>query len=284
MDTSETDPNPTLGTAHTEEEARDLIGIEVSQPWDINKDLSLAMVTVTITDPAHAPFRASLEYLVSPGEPNPFFLRSLSLTQKLKADVNEMSRLGARIVRDLPIARWDKLAQAALWQKFGDNTTPIGGADEEPKQKLWAPIYPGAFISSATGEMSIVPVDPTAPPPSEAYILPMPPRRPTAPDPAARRQRAEEIVRKLRPDLDPTAGKAAARTWQMLVRYAEITEEYIDELARGTPNAVGILAARHHVGATTVRSWLHRARQAGIKGDPGFKRVAEEEQKKGDRP
>jgi hypothetical protein len=75
---------------------------------------------------------------------------------------------------------------------------------------------------------------------------------------------AEALVRYLRPVLNPQSSKAAARTWESLVRYAEVLEEYGRELAAGSDDPIGRIAERRGVALPTVRSWLHRGREAGL--------------------
>lgn len=78
------------------------------------------------------------------------------------------------------------------------------------------------------------------------------------------RERAEIIVRYLHPDLEPSSGKAAARKFESLVRYAEVLDEYSRWLSEGVEDPTSVIAERRSVAPATVRSWLHRGREAGL--------------------
>jgi hypothetical protein len=90
------------------------------------------------------------------------------------------------------------------------------------------------------------------------------------PDPLAgshgggRRERAETLVQYLHPELNPISGKAAARKYESLVRYAEVLDEYAQVLAAGGDDPTVVIAKRRGVAPATVRSWLHRGREAGL--------------------
>lgn len=78
------------------------------------------------------------------------------------------------------------------------------------------------------------------------------------------RERAEMLVRHLHPDLDPATGKGAARKFESLVRYAEVLNEYSRWLSEGVEDPTSVIAERRDVAPATVRSWLHRGREAGL--------------------
>ncbi|MDV7221005.1 sigma-70 region 4 domain-containing protein [Streptomyces prunicolor] len=79
-------------------------------------------------------------------------------------------------------------------------------------------------------------------------------------------RRAVEIVQEQYPELDPNSGKAAARRWNGLVRYAETVIEHRVNLLKGVGDSVKEIAERREVSPATVRSWLHRAKEAGVNG------------------
>lgn len=75
---------------------------------------------------------------------------------------------------------------------------------------------------------------------------------------------AERAVRVLHPEVDPASGKAGARTWNKLTRYAQVVLQWQRGQLSGDPDPVGTVASERGVSPATVRSWLHRARLDGI--------------------
>lgn len=77
---------------------------------------------------------------------------------------------------------------------------------------------------------------------------------------------AQERVRQLRPDLDPSAGPGAARSHRALVRLLSVAAECNDLRTQGIRNATLVIAERRGITAQTVRMLLHRATtEHGIK-------------------
>lgn len=70
---------------------------------------------------------------------------------------------------------------------------------------------------------------------------------------------AQERVRQIRPDLDPTAGPGAARSHRALVRLLSVAAECNDLRTQGVRNAVQAIAERRGITVSTVRMLLHRA-------------------------
>ena len=79
---------------------------------------------------------------------------------------------------------------------------------------------------------------------------------------------ARELVRERWPDLDPDAGAGAARRWNRLVRLAEVIQEHQAARTRGEKAPANVVAKARGVEASTVRSWLHQAKQEGISPRP----------------
>ncbi|MDJ1131762.1 hypothetical protein [Streptomyces iconiensis] len=75
---------------------------------------------------------------------------------------------------------------------------------------------------------------------------------------------ARAMVRDRWPDLDPETGAAAARRWRRLVRLAEVVQEHQVARARGEKAPANVVADGRGVQPSTVRSWLHQAKQEGI--------------------
>ncbi|MBF6047741.1 hypothetical protein GO001_21260 [Streptomyces sp. NRRL B-1677] len=78
---------------------------------------------------------------------------------------------------------------------------------------------------------------------------------------------AKALLERSYPDLDPTASKADARKYKSLLHLAEISAEYMLERLFGNVDAPAAIAKRREVNPATVRSWLHRARKAGLLKD-----------------
>lgn len=78
----------------------------------------------------------------------------------------------------------------------------------------------------------------------------------------------EAIARTIRPDLDPDADGAQARSFNCLVHLVTVVQECDALRKQGARNAAGVIAERHGVSASTVRGWLHRAKWRGIEPGP----------------
>lgn len=191
---------------------------------------------VSINDSSHPGIRASLQYLVQNELGR---LESVGFSvMHLVADRPEgAARFGPGVIKDLPLARWDRVAQAAVRQavikrSVARVSVPLGSSEHDS-------LFDG-------------PEDP-----DEVIATPLHVSR-------DRRERAIEMVRGVRPDLDPNESKGAARSWNGLVRLAEAMDEYMEVLASGAEDPVGEMVRRHAVAPATVRTWVHRARQAGL--------------------
>jgi hypothetical protein len=79
---------------------------------------------------------------------------------------------------------------------------------------------------------------------------------------------AQAMVRDLHPDLDPDAGAGAARRWKRLIRLAEVVQEHQAARAQGEKAPANVIAKARGVESSTVRSWLHQAKQEGINPRP----------------
>lgn len=79
---------------------------------------------------------------------------------------------------------------------------------------------------------------------------------------------ARELVRERWPDLDPEAGAGAARRWNRLVRLAEVVHEHQAARIQGEKAPANAVAKARGVESSTVRSWLHQAKQEGISPRP----------------
>lgn len=88
------------------------------------------------------------------------------------------------------------------------------------------------------------------------------------PSPGSIAELARELVRERWPDLDPGAGAGAARRWNRLVRLAEVVHEHQAARARGEKAPANAVAEDRGVEPSTVRSWLHQAKQEGITPRP----------------
>jgi hypothetical protein len=75
---------------------------------------------------------------------------------------------------------------------------------------------------------------------------------------------AELLVDRLFPTLADATGGNALRRKRSLLHLARIASEYRLAEATGAKNPAQLLAEQHGVTASTVRSWLHRARREGL--------------------
>jgi hypothetical protein len=196
--------------------------------------------TATLRDESYAHLEVVFEYLVS-GALEEIVLHTFRLEPTSEAiAAGDVFRLSPGVIRDLPLARWDRSAQAGVrravhgffaegWDSAPDIVTPDGVF--EVKRTAYAHGHRATGVDSS---------------------------------PEGRRQRAERAVAVLRPDIDPNSSKGSLRTWNSLLRYAEIYEEYGELLLKGERDPIGVIAKNHQVEKPTVRSWLHRAREAGV--------------------
>lgn len=200
---------------------------------------------VKIRDERSGSVMAELSYWIDP--PNSQ-LRLFAVRLEVEADAGsesgEPERLTPGVLRDLPYARWDRMAQGSVVRSLARAHESDEAADAVGGE--------GGAVWSGDGSIR------------EARTT-----RVTAPEEDAdeRRKRAEEKVRRLYPDLDPEANKFSTRTWNSLVRYADVSSEHLELLIRGVADPVGVLAQRHEVAPATVRSWLHRARESGVSSE-----------------
>lgn len=175
-------------------------------------------VEVDITPTEQPGLTVTFEYVALPGELlGPFGVRvaqrePIRMGDGWKLD-GEPLRLGVAILRDLPLARWERAARLAA-QTHEDAALPWMWEGEGDADEIVA--------------------------------------------------RAERAVRLLHPDVDPSSGKAGARTWAKLTRYAQVTLQWQRGRLAGDPDPVGTVAADRGVSTATVRSWLHRAKLDGI--------------------
>ncbi|ARI54569.1 hypothetical protein A6E92_22150 [Streptomyces sp. S8] len=175
-------------------------------------------VEVDVIPTERPDLKVTFEYVSVPGELlGPFGLRvgqrrpvRMGSGWKL---ADQPERLGVAVLRDLPVARWERAARLAAqvnrsasveWGWQGDANSDTVAAD------------------------------------------------------------AERVVRELYPDVDPSSGKAGARTWAKLNRHAQVTLQWQRGQLAGDPDPVGTVAADRGVSPATVRSWLHRAKLDGI--------------------
>lgn len=185
---------------------------------------------VTVQDASHPGIRGSFRYLVPDQVPH-IEQVGFSVTLLTAERPKGAAPFGPGVIKDLPLARWDRVAQAAVTQAVMQRRTfrhvvenGLMDGPEESGDEIATPLHV----------------------------------------PRERRERAIEMVRRIRPDLDPEESRGAARSWNGLVKLAEALDEYTELLATGSTDVVGEMAAAHGVAPATVRTWVHRARHAGI--------------------
>lgn len=81
---------------------------------------------------------------------------------------------------------------------------------------------------------------------------------------------------------DERRGRASQQLTPQLLRLAEVAGAYRANLAAGLKDPVAAIARDYDVKPATARSWVHRARKAGLLGE-ALSRVAGEEIPKGGR-
>ncbi|MFJ3088914.1 hypothetical protein [Streptomyces sp. NPDC086838] len=166
---------------------------------------------MSLDPPEHPDLTVTFDYLVKPVE----VLHAYGFRVEPRGGLarEEGTKVGAGLIRDMPIARWEKAARSAA-------VFHVEGAT------------PWAWRAAGDDE-------------SVARL-------------------AAEIVTAMNPDLDPHAGKGPARSWNRLIRLAEVTLQAEMAEARGEKSPAAYVAERRGVAAATVRGWLHQARQAGL--------------------
>lgn len=184
-----------------------VISIGLPQPIDDSPDVSTISVTL---HPSERPQLAvTFDYLVS--GPDVASANALRLEPRAGITWDRQASLSVGFVRDLPLARWERIARAAAEEK-------IAGT----RSWAWTPNFDD--VSS----------------------------------------RAVAIVKEMHPELDPADGKAQARRWNRLIRLAEVVQEHQAARIKGAKSPAGEVAARRGVEPSTVRSWLHQAKQEGL--------------------
>lgn len=206
---------------------------------------------VLIEDASHPGIQAAFQYL-APDPPAQIEQVGFSVTLFRAERPEGTVRFGPGAIKDLPLARWDRVAQAAVQQ----------AVMERSLAEASVPLKPGEYRRLIDGNPLHGPGE------SDGDVYgPEGPEEETARPPRVpqnRRERAIEMVRKVRPDLDPEESKGSARSWNGLVKLAESLDEYMEILASGSSDPAGEMAERHDVAQATVRTWVHRARQAGL--------------------
>lgn len=199
--------------------------------------------SVVIHDGAYKNLEVALDYLID-NVVQELTLHAVSFEPADEAIAGgEVYQLQPSAIRDFPMVRWDRIAKAGIRRALGGYPTNLADEQSDSGEDFLAD---GEVFETKGFQY----VD------LGAAVEESDPRR--------RRELAEAAVARLRPDLDPTEGKGAQRSWNSLVRYAEIFSEHEDLLARGARDPISTLAERHEVEKPTVRSWLHRAKAAGI--------------------
>ncbi|MDX2696840.1 helix-turn-helix domain-containing protein [Streptomyces ipomoeae] len=211
---------------------------------------------VSMQDSNHPGIRALLQYLVPDDLATRLDLVAFSVEYPMADRPVGAARFGPGVIKDLPLARWDRVAQAAVTnaameRSIAEVSVPLRPFRLEPDR-----YEPGQYnAEQAQGEVEPERDDLDAA--DEVIATPLH-------VPRDRRERAIEMVRRVRPDLNPDESRGAARSWNGLVKLAEALDEYMEILASGSKDPAGEMAERHGVAQATVRTWVHRARQAGL--------------------
>lgn len=214
----------------------------------IEEHPGVLVIAVDVSDEAHPDIDVKLEYASLPGGGD-LRLWGYEIQPSRPAggiQPHDLINLSPGYIRDLPLARWDRSARALAQRLLAD----------AEKHRWRESEVSGGAAEQKSGQVG------------KRFRLARTVVETEAPDIGTgvqdQRAIAEAAVRRMRPDLDPEDSKGARRTWDSLVRYAEVYQEYNEHLIRGTRDAIGEIAERHGVEKATVRSWLHRADRAGI--------------------
>jgi hypothetical protein len=97
-----------------------------------------------------------------------------------------------------------------------------------------------------------------------AFRIRRPSVRPGTVGHLSRDLRAAMLVKRLYPSLADSETKADQRRYRSLVHLATIAEAFQVKQIEGTPDPAAAVARDMDVNPATVRSWLHRARKAGL--------------------
>ncbi|WP_330265291.1 helix-turn-helix domain-containing protein [Streptomyces griseorubiginosus] len=200
-----------------------------------------AVAHVSVQDASHQGVRAFFDYLV-PDQQRQIELVGFSVQLLQGERPAGAARFGPGAIKDMPLARWDRIAQAAVTQAVLQRSLAA----------VSIPLEPGEYQRLVENGLLNGPEFPDEEIATPLHV------------PLDRRQRAIETVRRVRPDLDPEESRGAARSWNGLVKLAEAMDEYTERLASGSADVVSEMAEAHGVAPATVRTWVHRANQAGI--------------------
>lgn len=185
--------------------------VTVGEPIAIPGSADLASIDVTLFPPEHPELAFVFQYLLGPGAVR--YTCGFRVEPRPDIPAEKRAKVGAALVRDLPLSRWEKAARAAVQEKV-EGATPW----------MWR-------VASSKQEIA---------------------------------ERAQQIVKQMHPEIDPNAGKGAARSWNRLVRLAEVVLETEAQAAAGAKSPATVVAEKREVAPATVRSWLHQAKQEGI--------------------
>ncbi|MEU9215423.1 hypothetical protein AB0D47_02640 [Streptomyces sp. NPDC048376] len=200
------------------------------------------VATVTISDERYEKLLVIFDYLLE-GEENAklHVVQFEPRTENLKS--GDVLQLTPALIRDFPMTQWDRIAQAAVRRSRAMHVLQGATHSVESSHVSVRNVKPAVERSAATPLTRPSPADGTS-------ELPKP--------------KPEDVVRLLDPDLDPKQGPGARRRWNSLIRYVRIYTEYEELLAQGNTDPITNLAQQYDVAKATVRSWLHRAREAGV--------------------
>ncbi|MEF9903707.1 hypothetical protein [Streptomyces sp. P9-A2] len=200
------------------------------------------VATVTIYDERYKKLLVIFDYLVK-GEEEPK-LHVVHFEPRAETlESGDVLHLTPTLIRDFPMSQWDRIAQAAVRRSRA--THLLQGA----KRSLESTRVKVMGLEPAVERDAAMPLT-WGPSKIEAVELPKP--------------KPEDVVGLLAPGLNPEQGPGAKRRWNSLMRYVKIYTEYEELLAGGNTDPITALAQQNDVAKATVRSWLHRAREAGV--------------------
>ncbi|MFJ4692816.1 hypothetical protein [Streptomyces sp. NPDC088766] len=200
------------------------------------------VATVTIADERYEKILVIFDYLLEGEEDAKLHVVQFEPRAEILKS-GDVLQLTPALIRDFPMSQWDRIAQAAVRRSR---------AVHELR---------GARHSIESSHVSMMNVKPAV---ERSAAAPLEQTTPAGKAPDLPKPKPEDVVRLLAPDLNPDQGPGARRRWNSLMRYVRIYTEYEELLAQGNTDPITNLALQNDVAKATVRSWLHRAREAGV--------------------
>lgn len=214
------------------------LGFEVRKVRDTQrtKHSSFDEVECRVLDEDYSGINAAFRYWIDTPdkEPQTLWLLSVSLGPGWTAPGRAVRQQQFTIstIRDLPLARWEQAARGVVtWaiddlHEWGDPSI----ADKRAE-------FPGQVVLQVTPQNSRTP---------------------------HRTDQVNELVSAVAPELDDDETPGGRRRRMSLRKLANVAIDYRNELVHGRPDPAVAIATKYGVSPSTARTWIHRARNAGL--------------------